>query len=151
MYTRVLCRYSSFHLRKRKGGPTFWYYPRHSTISRSRPISSQRPKCSKLAQAGTNAYDAVGNRRVNVISQMILDSRSTHRENIKCIHNDSQINVIEWNGGRDVERFLKNHGCHIRRHQIACFTAIGWVVIRRIIFFWDVSVKKSAKTQILCN
>ena len=33
-------------------------------ISRSRAISTQRPICDSLAQAGTYAYDSVENRRV---------------------------------------------------------------------------------------
>ena len=36
-------------------------------MSQSRAISSQRPKCANLAQAGTNAYGTVGNRRVNML------------------------------------------------------------------------------------
>ena len=45
----------------------FWHYPRHSTISQSRAISSQRPKFAKLARAGANAFEPVGYRRVNVM------------------------------------------------------------------------------------
>ena len=46
-------------------------YARHSTISQSRAISSQRPKCVNLAPAGTNAYETLGNRRVKFCEYVI--------------------------------------------------------------------------------
>ena len=33
-----------------------WHYPRHYTISQSRAICSQRPKCANLTPAGTHAF-----------------------------------------------------------------------------------------------
>ena len=40
---------SSFNVWQKNRGPTFWHYPRHSTISQSRAISSQNPKCANFA------------------------------------------------------------------------------------------------------
>ena len=55
---------SSINLWMKTGGPTFWHYSRHSTSSGSCKTSCKRPKCVIFAQAGINAYDTVGNRRV---------------------------------------------------------------------------------------
>ena len=42
-----------------------------STMSQSRAIVSQRPKCANLAQDGTNAYETVGNRPVKLGNEMV--------------------------------------------------------------------------------
>ena len=57
-----------FHvqLKIEKRCPTFWHYLRHSMISWSGAISFQSPTCANFPQVGTNAYDYVGYRRVNV-------------------------------------------------------------------------------------
>ena len=52
----------------RKSSPAFWHYPRDSTISQSRAISSQRP---------ANAYETVENRRVKLISFILVTNQTS--------------------------------------------------------------------------
>ena len=49
----------------------------------SRAISSQRPKCVNLAQAGTNAYETVGSRRVKDINAI----NAIHMNVLKSMQN----------------------------------------------------------------
>ena len=55
----------SFNVSQKNRRRTFWHYPRHSTITQSRTISSQWLKYANFAYAGASAYETVGNRRVN--------------------------------------------------------------------------------------
>ena len=41
-------------------------------MSQSRAIYFRRPKCANLAQAGSNAYETVGNRRVKTYDNLLL-------------------------------------------------------------------------------
>ena len=56
----------------RKMDARLFDYPRYSTMSQSCAISSQRPKCANLAQAGANAYETVGNRPVKMFKLTFL-------------------------------------------------------------------------------
>ena len=57
-------RCSSFFFFRKNCGPKFWHHSGHSTMSQCRKIASQRPKYANLVQAGTSAYETVGNKRV---------------------------------------------------------------------------------------
>ena len=131
---RVIWRMFQLQFMMEKGGPTFWHYKRHSTISRPQAIYSPRPKSANLAQVGINAYDTAGNLRVKLYHffrfKLYAAAMSGFKKNRVCC-----VNTIEDNE-KDALTFLMTILVAIRIfiHKFGTFGLVCSVISASWIF-----------------